>query len=241
MGDAIEVDQLRKACVGRAVVDGISFSVAEGEIFAIVGANGAGKTTTVECLQGLRAPDAGSMRILGHEVRPGASGARGEIAPSSRTPRFHGLRVKEVLKLFVRGRRTDIDELGVWHAIRANQATGRDCRAGHPPHGRGRDALRPARRLQCRPHHADRNPKRDRRRPRSTATISFTGQEDRLAGLSGVRTVRTIGAATVVEGAQHMIPHVCAALVRGAAPADLRIHQPTLEEAIVPLETRARS
>jgi ABC-2 type transport system ATP-binding protein len=45
-------------------VEDISFEVAEGEIFGLLGPNGAGKTTTVECLQGLRRPDAGRLRVL---------------------------------------------------------------------------------------------------------------------------------------------------------------------------------
>ncbi|MGZ0146721.1 ABC transporter ATP-binding protein [Kribbella sp. WER1] len=61
----VEVDGLRKAYGGRAVVDDVSFSVDEGEIFGILGPNGAGKTTTVECVEGLRVPDAGRVRIAG--------------------------------------------------------------------------------------------------------------------------------------------------------------------------------
>ncbi|MFF5365261.1 ABC transporter ATP-binding protein [Streptomyces scabiei] len=61
----IEVTGLRKAYGGRNVVDGVSLSVAEGEIFGILGPNGAGKTTTVECVEGLRVPDAGRVRIAG--------------------------------------------------------------------------------------------------------------------------------------------------------------------------------
>ncbi|MDG4859382.1 ABC transporter ATP-binding protein [Streptomyces sp. T-3] len=61
----IEVKDLRKVYGGRAAVDGVSFSVQEGEIFGILGPNGAGKTTTVECVEGLRIPDAGSVRIAG--------------------------------------------------------------------------------------------------------------------------------------------------------------------------------
>jgi ABC-2 type transport system ATP-binding protein len=46
-------------------VDDVSFSVWEGEIFGILGPNGAGKTTTVECVIGLRRPDAGVIRVMG--------------------------------------------------------------------------------------------------------------------------------------------------------------------------------
>jgi ABC-2 type transport system ATP-binding protein len=61
----IEVENLVKTYDGTNVVDGISFSVEEGEIFGIVGPNGAGKTTTVESVEGLRRPDGGSIRVLG--------------------------------------------------------------------------------------------------------------------------------------------------------------------------------
>lgn len=61
----IEVNGVCKNYAGRPVVDGVSFSVDEGEIFGILGPNGAGKTTTVECVEGLRVPDAGTVRVAG--------------------------------------------------------------------------------------------------------------------------------------------------------------------------------
>ncbi|MEU1468530.1 ABC transporter ATP-binding protein [Streptomyces sp. NPDC005761] len=61
----IEVNGVRKIYAGRPVVDGVSFSVDEGEIFGILGPNGAGKTTTVECVEGLRVPDDGTVRVAG--------------------------------------------------------------------------------------------------------------------------------------------------------------------------------
>ncbi|MGW4549195.1 ABC transporter ATP-binding protein [Streptomyces violaceorubidus] len=61
----IEVTDLRKSYGGRPVVDGVSFTVEEGEIFGVLGPNGAGKTTTVECVGGLRVPDAGRVRVTG--------------------------------------------------------------------------------------------------------------------------------------------------------------------------------
>jgi ABC-2 type transport system ATP-binding protein len=67
MPSVIEVTDLRKSYGGRAVVDGVSFAVEEGEIFGILGPNGAGKTTTVECVEGLRVPDAGRVRVAGHD------------------------------------------------------------------------------------------------------------------------------------------------------------------------------
>ncbi|GAA0424085.1 multidrug ABC transporter ATP-binding protein [Acrocarpospora corrugata] len=61
----IEVTELRKSYGGRAAVDGVSFAVEEGEIFGVLGPNGAGKTSTVECVAGLRVPDAGRVRVAG--------------------------------------------------------------------------------------------------------------------------------------------------------------------------------
>jgi ABC-2 type transport system ATP-binding protein len=63
----IQVSGLRKAYGGRTAVDGVSFEVEEGEIFGILGPNGAGKTTTVECVEGLRRPDDGVVRVAGHD------------------------------------------------------------------------------------------------------------------------------------------------------------------------------
>ena len=70
---AVEVHDLVKAYNGRSVVDGLTFSVAPGEVFALLGPNGAGKTTTVEILEGYRRADAGSVRVLG--LDPSRQGA----------------------------------------------------------------------------------------------------------------------------------------------------------------------
>ncbi|MEU8358315.1 ABC transporter ATP-binding protein [Nonomuraea sp. NPDC048882] len=61
----IEVKGLTKRYAAQTILDGVSFSVDEGEIFGILGPNGAGKTTTVECVEGLRRPDGGTVRVLG--------------------------------------------------------------------------------------------------------------------------------------------------------------------------------
>jgi ABC-2 type transport system ATP-binding protein len=65
MNPIIQVEGLRKVYGATVAVDNISFVVQEGEIFGMVGPNGAGKTTTIECLEGLRKPDAGTVRVLG--------------------------------------------------------------------------------------------------------------------------------------------------------------------------------
>ncbi len=62
---AIEVAGLRKRYGATVAVDGISFDVQDGEIFGLIGPNGAGKTTTLECIEGVRHPDAGTISVLG--------------------------------------------------------------------------------------------------------------------------------------------------------------------------------
>lgn len=61
----ITVDHLRKIYGSIVAVDDVSFSIAEGEVFGIIGPNGAAKTTTVECISGLRVPDSGSITVYG--------------------------------------------------------------------------------------------------------------------------------------------------------------------------------
>src|SRR6185436_11438422 len=65
---------------GRTVaVADVSLEVREGEIFGLIGPNGAGKTTTMECIEGLRRPDAGTMRVLGLDPHRDATALRQRI------------------------------------------------------------------------------------------------------------------------------------------------------------------
>ena len=61
----IHVDAIRKTYGRTVAVDEISFEVEPGEIFGLIGPNGAGKTTTMECVEGLRTADRGSISVLG--------------------------------------------------------------------------------------------------------------------------------------------------------------------------------
>ena len=97
----VEVRELRKAYGPIVAVDGISFSVAENEVFGLVGPNGAGKTTTIECLEGLRNRDAGEVSVLG--LDPGDAGAdlRRRIGVQlQESSLFDRIRVQEALDLF---------------------------------------------------------------------------------------------------------------------------------------------
>jgi len=66
---AIEVERLRKQYGAKVAVDDVSFTVAAGEIFGLLGRNGAGKSSTVDCVAGLRVPDDGRIRVAGLDPR----------------------------------------------------------------------------------------------------------------------------------------------------------------------------
>ena len=65
---SVSVRNLTKSFGSRRVVDGLSFDVRRGEVFALLGHNGAGKSTTIDLILGLKSPDGGSARILGMEA-----------------------------------------------------------------------------------------------------------------------------------------------------------------------------
>jgi ABC-2 type transport system ATP-binding protein len=69
---AISVHSLRKSYGEYEALRGISFEIAEGEVFGLLGPNGAGKTTTIEILEGYRSRDAGEVDVLGFD--PGRAG-----------------------------------------------------------------------------------------------------------------------------------------------------------------------
>src|SRR5690348_16065856 len=60
----IGVSSIRKTYGKTVAVSDVTFAVSDGEIFGLIGPNGAGKTTTMECVEGIRRPDAGSISVL---------------------------------------------------------------------------------------------------------------------------------------------------------------------------------
>ena len=103
---------LRKAYGDRVVVDDLDLDIPAGEIVGLIGANGAGKTTTVECIQGLRKPDAGTLRVLGYDPVTQAGELRpliGSQLQDSALP--DRLRVAEAVALFGTARTRDGGEL----------------------------------------------------------------------------------------------------------------------------------
>jgi ABC-2 type transport system ATP-binding protein len=111
---AVEVVHLRKTYGQNVAVDDVSFSVSEGEIFGILGPNGAGKTTTVECLIGLRTPDAGTMRVMGLDPRVERAALRAMVGVQLQSSALPAqLRVGEILDMFHSFYRdpADLDEI----------------------------------------------------------------------------------------------------------------------------------
>jgi ABC-2 type transport system ATP-binding protein len=97
----VEVSGLRKEYGRTVAVADVSFEVESGEIFGLLGPNGSGKTTTVECLQGLRRPDGGRLRVFGLDPAKDAMKLRrlvGSQLQDSALP--DRLRVGEALELF---------------------------------------------------------------------------------------------------------------------------------------------
>ena len=106
----ITVDDLRKQYGDVKAMDGISFEVQEGEIFGFLGPNGAGKTTTIECIEGYRRPDAGSMAVLGHDPRQNDYALKERIGVVlQETSLYPDLRVSEILRLFASYYRNPVD------------------------------------------------------------------------------------------------------------------------------------
>jgi ABC-2 type transport system ATP-binding protein len=97
----IAVKSLKKYYGSLAAINDVSFEVAGGEIFGLLGPNGAGKTTTVECLQGLRRPDSGHIRVLGFDPQSQKADLRLHIGSQLQESALPDrLRVWEALDLF---------------------------------------------------------------------------------------------------------------------------------------------
>ncbi len=132
---AIDVAHLHKRYGAFVAVDDVSFTVRTGEVFGLVGSNGAGKTTTLECLLGLREPDAGTVRGLGMD--PAHQGAEvrlrvgAQLQAAQLPPR---LRVREALVWFASfyPRTVDVDELLARWGLADKQSTAFGDLSGGP-------------------------------------------------------------------------------------------------------------
>jgi ABC-2 type transport system ATP-binding protein len=103
---ALEVTDLVKRYADLTALDGVTFTAAAGRITAILGRNGAGKTTTVDICAGLRAADAGTVRVLGRDPVEGAAAIRDRIGVMPQTGGsgaagiYPSIRPVEALRLF---------------------------------------------------------------------------------------------------------------------------------------------
>ena len=295
MTAVIEVAGLTKRYGAHVAVDSVGFSVAEGEIFGILGVNGAGKTTTVECLQGLRRPDSGRMRVLGVDPRTAGAELRARVGSQLQASALPDrLRVEEAVRLFGDGDRRSAERLleswdlarlrrssfaslsggqrqrlfialallnqpqvvffdeltqgldplarsGVWGAIRDVREQGATVvlvthfmdeaealcdRVAVMRAGRVVDSGTPAELIA--------------RHARAT-TVTFTPpvwlDPSSLRRLPGVDSLERHAESIRVIGTNQLIAPVCAAVLGDdqQGPSDLRVHHPTLEDALVAL------
>jgi ABC-2 type transport system ATP-binding protein len=127
----VQVRGLTKTYGNRAVVDAVDLDVHAGEIVGLLGSNGAGKTTTVECIQGLRRPDSGSISVLG--LDPVIDGARvrrmvGSQQQESALP--DRMRVGEAIALFRGSRAKSVDGLLEAFGLAAHRRTSYSALSG---------------------------------------------------------------------------------------------------------------
>jgi ABC-2 type transport system ATP-binding protein len=100
-GNVVEVVDLHKAYGSVQAVRGVSFDVAQGEVFGLLGPNGAGKTTTLESIEGMLPIDRGTIRIAGIDVSKEPERVRRTIGISlQKSAFFERLTLIELLSLF---------------------------------------------------------------------------------------------------------------------------------------------
>ena len=291
----VVAEQLRKRYGETVAVDGVSLAVERGEVFGIIGPNGSGKTTTVECLQGLRRPDGGELRVLGLDpLRQGVELRRrigcqlqesalperirvwealdlfASLAAESRDPRellrewgledkrdasFHGLSGGQRQRLFValalvtRPEVVFLDEM----------TTGLDPAARRVAWGLIEEIREGGATVVLVTHFMEEAERLcDRIAVFAQGRIVATGTPAEIAAAAGGGTRLTFSAAerelawlrdlphvesaerrdgrVEVVGTGPVLPLVAAALVRrGIVPDDLRVEQPTLEDAFLRL------
>jgi ABC-2 type transport system ATP-binding protein len=110
----IRVEDLRKSYGAVRAVDGVTFEVAQGEVFGLLGPNGAGKTTTIEMLEGLLKPDSGSATVLGIDATRHPEALKERIGVQLQAAALYpNLTVRELINLFgsFYARRRPTDEL----------------------------------------------------------------------------------------------------------------------------------
>jgi ABC-2 type transport system ATP-binding protein len=97
----VEVENLVVQYGSLRAVDGLTLTVRRGEIFGLLGPNGAGKTSTLSTIEGLRRPDAGSVRLAGRDITRGAAEVKRLLGVQLQTSAmFPELRLAELVELY---------------------------------------------------------------------------------------------------------------------------------------------
>ncbi|MEV3989550.1 ABC transporter ATP-binding protein [Streptomyces sp. NPDC049837] len=138
MTNVIEAEDVRRSYAGGfEAVTGITFSVARGEIFALLGTNGAGKTSTVELLEGLARPSGGTVRVLGHDPYAERAAVRPRIGVMLQEGGFPSdLTVAETVRMWAgcttgarpAGEALEMVGLGARSGVRVKQLSGGEKR-----------------------------------------------------------------------------------------------------------------
>jgi ABC-2 type transport system ATP-binding protein len=126
---AITVEHLAKRYNTIRAVDGLSFTIGAGEVFALLGPNGAGKTTTIEILEGYRSPDAGVVRVLGlHPLRDGQRLKQHIGIMLQQDGLYPGLTAREALSLYARFYERPADPEALLERVGLQSAAKTRCR-----------------------------------------------------------------------------------------------------------------
>jgi ABC-2 type transport system ATP-binding protein len=111
---AVVVEDLRKSYGQVIAVDGVSLTIPKGQIFGLLGPNSAGKTTLIECVEGIRAADSGSICVLGLRHRDSANEIKTRIGVQLQKTGFYDLlSLRETLQFYASfyPRAVDVDGL----------------------------------------------------------------------------------------------------------------------------------
>jgi len=100
MTPSLEARALEKRFAGAAALRGLSFAVAQGELYGLVGPDGAGKTTAIRALAGLIVPDGGEVRVLGQDPRRGGAAREALGLMPQQYSLYRDLSVEENLRFF---------------------------------------------------------------------------------------------------------------------------------------------
>jgi ABC-2 type transport system ATP-binding protein len=235
----IEVTDLGKRYGDHVAVDGITFTVDEGEIFGILGPNGAGKTTTVECIEGLRTPDRGTITVDGLDPRRDRAKLRHRLGAQLQESELpERMKVWEALDLHSSFYREPAD----WRALlerlgpggqarhRVQEALGRPAPAVvHRPGARGQSAHRGAGRAhdRARPPGAARHLERDRgdqeRRVTVLLVTHFMEEAERLCDRLAVIDSGRVVAVDSPTGLVSRVDDEQRVRFRPSAPLDERL------------------